>query len=72
MSKEDCDGDGKIHTDGEGSIGLSRLSPKEYLVELLIGIRKDLAQQVSEYERSDAERIKLERVIHRDYETEFL
>ena len=70
QGREDADGDDLIHL--AGSTELSRLSPKEYLVELLIGIRKDIAKQVSSYEQRNAERTKLERIIHRDYETEFL
>ena len=72
QNREDADGDGQMHIAGENGTELSRLSPKEYLVELLIGIRKDLAKQMSTYEQRNAERIKLERIIHRDYETEFL
>ena len=70
--KEDTLGEDKIHTGEDGKIEITRMSPKEYLVELLIGIRKDIAREMSEYQQRDAERIKLERIIHRDYETEFL
>ena len=49
-NKEDAEGDGLIHVQGSSGIELSRLGPKEYLVELLIGIRKDLNQEMCEYE----------------------
>ena len=43
QGREDADGDNQFHLAGDNGLELSRLSPKEYLVELLIGTRKDIA-----------------------------